>query len=181
MTKGTTLAERRLRHHIEIAAPIEAVWAELTILGRRQRAMMDTVLESSLEVGAPLYYKSPDGRRVFIVGRIVEIDAPTRLSHTQRLTTRDDPFTLVTWELEETAEGTSVTLLHTGWPEDTPKLDQVDDTWAMILPELKRVVETGDISTVLKVRYALMRAFMWAMPARTLVDNVGEPDEITER
>ena len=62
------MAERELLHSIEIAAPIEAVWAELTRLDGRQRAMMDTVLESSLEVGAPLYYKSPDGKRVFIVG-----------------------------------------------------------------------------------------------------------------
>lgn len=170
------MAERELRHHITIAAPIEAVWAELTKLGSRQRAMMDTVLESSLEVGAPLYYKSPDGTRVFIVGRVVAIDPPKRLSHTQRLTTRDDPFTLVTWELEETADGTSVTLLHSGWPADTPKLDQVDATWAMILPELKRVVETGDISTTMKARYALYRALMWTMPARTRTENVPEPE-----
>lgn len=172
------MAEQELRHHIEIAAPIEAVWAELTKLGSVQRAMMDTVLDSTLEVGAPLYYKSRDGKRVFIVGRIVEIDPPKRLTHTQRLTTRDDPFTLVTWTLEETAVGTSVTLLHTGWPTDTRKLDQVDGTWAMILPELKQVVETGDVSTSLKLRYALMRAFMWAMPARTRTENVPEPDAV---
>lgn len=170
------MAERELRHHITIAAPIGAVWAELTKLGPRQRAMMDTILDSTLEVGAPLYYKSPDGKRVFIVGRVVEIDPPKRLSHTQRLTTRDDPFTLVTWELEEVADGTGVTLLHSGWPEDTPKLDQVDATWATILPELKRVIETGDISPTLKTRYALMRAFMWLMPARTRTENVPEPD-----
>jgi hypothetical protein len=49
------LAEQgpELLHSIEIAAPIEAVWAELTRLDGRQRAMMDTVLESTLEVGAP--------------------------------------------------------------------------------------------------------------------------------
>lgn len=170
------MAEQELRHHITIAAPIEAVWAELTKLGPPQRAMMDTILESTLEVGSPLYYKSSDRKRVFIVGRIVEIDPPRRLAHTQRLTTRDDPFTLVTWSLEETDGGTSVTLLHTGWPEDTVKLDQVDSTWAIILPELKQVVETGDISTGLKLRYAFMRAFMWAMPARTRTENVAEPD-----
>lgn len=110
------------------------------------------------------------------MGRIVEIDPPKRLAHTQRLTTRDDPFTLVTWLLEEAEGGTSVTLLHSGWPQDAPKLDRVDATWTMILPELKRVVETGDISAGLKVRYALMRAFMWAMPARTRTENVAEPD-----
>jgi len=67
-----------------INAPIEAVWAELTKLRGTQHAMMDTVLESSLEVGAPLYYRSPDGRRIFIVGRVVEVDPPKRFVHTQR-------------------------------------------------------------------------------------------------
>jgi uncharacterized protein YndB with AHSA1/START domain len=169
------LAERELLHSITIAAPIEAVWAELTRIDGRQRAMMDTVLDSALEPGAPLYYRSPDGKRVFIVGRVIDVEPPRRLSHTQRLTMRDDPFTVVTWELEPAGEGTRVTLRHTGWPEDTKKLDQVDGTWATILPELKRLLESGDISRRLKARYVAFRAFMWAMPSRTKADNVPPP------
>lgn len=170
------MAERELLHRVVIDAPIQAVWDELTRLDGKQRAMMDTILESTLVVGEPLYYKSPDGKRVFIVGRVLEVDPPRRLSHTQRLTTRDDPWTVVTWELEEVEGGTSVTLRHTGWPDDTPKLDQVDGTWGMILPELKRLLETGDISAGLKARYLMMRSFMWMMPARTRAENVPEPD-----
>jgi len=172
------LPERELLHSITIAAPIEAVWAELTRIDGKQRAMMDTVLESELEPGAPLYYKSPDGKRVFIVGRVIDVDPPRRLSHTQRVTTRDDPFTVVTWELERVGAGTRVTLRHTGWPEDTKKLHQVDGTWAMILPELKRLLEGGDISRGLKVRYAMYRAFMWAMPSRTRTENIPEPPSV---
>ena len=171
------MAERELFHQIVIQSPMEAVWKELTRLDGRQRAMMDTVLESTLEVGAPLYYKTPDGKRIFIIGRVLEVDPPRRLSHTQRLTMRDDPWTVVTWELSELDGGTRVTLRHTGWPEDTPKLDEVDGTWGMILPELKRLLEDGDISARLKARYAMMRAFMWAMPGRTRAANVAEPPE----
>jgi uncharacterized protein YndB with AHSA1/START domain len=174
-TRSAELAERELLHQIVIHAPIEAVWTELTRLDGRQRAMMDTILESTLRVGDPLYYKSPDGKRIFIVGRVLDIQPPRRLSHTQRLTTRDDPWTVVTWELAEVDGGTQVTLRHTGWPEDTPKLDSVDKTWAMILPELKRLLEDGDISTGLKLQYAAMRALMWTMPARTRAANVPEP------
>jgi uncharacterized protein YndB with AHSA1/START domain len=169
------LPERELLHRITIAAPIEAVWAELTRIDGRQRAMMDTVLESALEPGAPLYYKSPDGKRVFIVGRVVEVDPPRRLSHTQRVTTRKDPFTLVTWELEPAGGGTRVTLRHTGWPEDTKKLHQVDGTWAMILPELKRLLEDGDVSRGVKAKYAMYRAFTWALPKSTRTENVPPP------
>jgi uncharacterized protein YndB with AHSA1/START domain len=161
---------------ITIAAPINAVWAELTKLSAKQRAMMDTVLSTTFEPGAPLLYKSPDGKIAFIVGRIIEATAPHRLVHSWQLTTRDDPPTVVTWELEEIEDGTRVTLRHTGFPEGTEKLDGVDRTWLMILRELKRLLETGDISRELKVRYAVMRRFMWAMPAKTRTGNVTIPE-----
>lgn len=170
------MAERELLQTIVIEAPIAEVWSEITRLGGRQRAMMDTILDSALEPGAPLYYRSPDGKRVFIVGRVVEVEPPYRLSHTQNLLLRDDPPTLVTWVLEEVDGGTRVTLRHTGWPVETKDLHKVDSTWVTILTELKRLVETGDISRKLKLQYALMRAFMWAMPAKTRAENVPAPD-----
>jgi uncharacterized protein YndB with AHSA1/START domain len=169
------LADKELLHTIDIAAPITAVWAELTKLDGRQRAMMDTVLATTLEAGAALYYRSPDGKRVFIAGRIVEVAPPRRLAHTWRLLIRDDPWTLVTWELDEVDGRTRVTLRHTGWPADGPSPRGVDATWTMVLAELKRLLETGDISLGVKARYLLMRAFMWAMPARTKTENVPEP------
>jgi uncharacterized protein YndB with AHSA1/START domain len=160
---------------ITIAAPITTVWAEITKLGK-QRAMLDSVLRTTLEVGAPLYYTSDNGKRVFIVGRVVEVDPPYRLVHTQRLTMRDDPPTLVTWELAEIEGGTRVTLRHTGFPEGTKKLDNVDRTWAGILRELRSLLETGDITAKAKAQYAMMRWFMWALPAGTRAENVSAPD-----
>lgn len=172
-----TLAEpgTELLHSIMIAAPIEKVWAEITRLDGKQRAMMDAVLDSTLEPGAPLYYRSTDGKRVFVVGRVVEVDPPRLLSHTQRLTMRDDPWTVVSWELEEVDGGTRVTLRNFGWPEDVKRLDKVDATWKGILTALKQVVESGDVGGGLKFQYAMMRAFMWAMPASTKSENVPEP------
>ncbi len=172
-----TLAETgtELLHSIVIAAPIEKVWAEITRLDGKQRAMMDAVLDSTLEPGAPLYYRSTDGKRVFVVGRVVEVDPPRLLSHTQRLTMRDDPWTVVSWELEEVDGGTRVTLRNSGWPEDVKRLDKVDTTWKGILTALKQVVESGDVGGGLKFQYAMMRAFMWAMPASTKSENVPEP------
>jgi uncharacterized protein YndB with AHSA1/START domain len=170
------LAERELLHQVLIRAPIQRVWDELTKLSGRQRAMMDLVLDSTLEVGAPLYYRTSDGKRVFVVGRVLEVEAPHRLRHTQRVTTRDDPFTIVTWELAETADGTAVTLRHTGWPEGTRKLEQVDRTWAGILPQLKHVLEHGDVSIGKKLEYLFYGLFMWALPARTKTENVPAPD-----
>lgn len=164
-----------LVHSIVIAAPIEEVWAEITRLDGKQRAMMDAVLDSTLDPGGPLYYRSPDGKRVFVVGRVVEVDPPRLLYHTLRLTMRDNPWTAVSWQLEEVDGGTRVMLRNSGWPEGVKRLGKVDSTWKGILVALKQVVETGDVGSGLKVRYALMRAFMWAMPAGTKAGNVPEP------
>ena len=74
---------------------------------------MDAVLDSELMAGAPLHYRSPDGERVFVVGRVVDVNPPRLLSHTQKLTMRDDPWTLVTRELSEVDGGTKVTVCAT--------------------------------------------------------------------
>jgi len=178
---------RDLHQSIEIAAPIEAVWAEITKLRGVQRALMDTVLQTSFEPGDPLYYKSRDGKRTFIVGRIVTVEPPVLLAHTQVLTTRDYAPTLVTWRLAPTAEGgTRVSVAHTGWQDDVKGVDSVDSTWAWILRELKNVMERGSVAPATAGKYALMRAFLWAMPARTRTDRVRvpdwmpAPDELTE-
>lgn len=165
-----------LLQSIVIASPIDAVWHELTKLGARQRAMMDTILDSTLEVGEPLRYATPDGKRVFIVGRVLAVDPPRHFSHTFRLLLRDDPVTVVSWDLEELDDGTRVTLTHTGYPDDIADLHKVDKTWVGILAELKSVLESGDVTAKTKVTYAFMRAFMFALPSRTKVDNVAIPD-----
>lgn len=165
-----------MMQQIDIAAPIEAVWAELTKLGSVQKAMMDTILDTTLEPGAPLRYTSRDGNRTFIVGRIVDVQPPSRLSHTYVLTTRDDPPSLVTWTLEQLTSGVvRVTVAHTGWADSATGLDRVDKTWAGILAELKRLLETGDVSFRLKTQYGIMRMFLWAMPAKTKTANVEVP------
>ncbi len=166
---------KELRQAITIAAPIEQVWAEITKVGAKQRAVLDSVLDTSFTPGDPIYYRSEDGKRVFVVGRVVECTAPTVFSHTQLLTMRDDPLTTVTWQLEEVPEGTRLTLIHSGWPLDSDPA-KVDKTWAGILATLKLLVETGDISRADKAKYALMRIFMFAMPGKTKTENVAVPD-----
>lgn len=169
------MAETEIRHSITIAAPIEAVWAEITKVGARQRAQLDSVLETTFSPGDPLYYKSQDGSRIFMVGRVLEFDPPRTFRHTQVLTMRDDPLTEVAWHLEAVPEGTRVTLVNSGWPADA-KMDKVDSTWKGILASLKTVVETGDVSGRQKVTLFLMRTFMFMMPSTTRSANVTVPD-----
>ena len=81
------MSERELLHSIVIAAPIDAVWARAHAARRPPAGDDGHRPRHTLEPGAPLYYKSDDGTRVFIVGRVIDVDPPRHLSHTQRVTT----------------------------------------------------------------------------------------------
>jgi uncharacterized protein YndB with AHSA1/START domain len=169
------VADREIRHSLTIEAPIEAVWAEITKVGTKQRAQLDSVLDTTFVPGDPLYYRSEDGTRVFMIGRVIACEPPRLFSHTQVLTMRDDPLTVVTWTLEPVDGGTQVTLVNSGWPADA-KMDKVDTTWQGILASLKSVVETGDVSGKQKMTLFFMRTFMFMMPAKTKADRVTVPD-----
>lgn len=47
---------------IVIDAPIETVWSEVVKLGRRNSALMDTVLDTTLEPGGPVLYRPTASR-----------------------------------------------------------------------------------------------------------------------
>lgn len=165
-----------LIQQIEIEATIEAVWAEITKVGSVQRPLINTELVTTFEPGSPIRYKSPDGKRTFVVGRIVEVVEPTLFSHTYVMTMYDDPPTLVTWSLEQIAPGrTRVTLRHSGWTEEGKAMDKHGKTWTGILADLKDHIETGDVSRKTKISQALMTTFMFAMPAKTKSENVEVP------
>ena len=151
------------------------MWAEITKVGTKQRAQLDAVLDTSFVPGDPLYYKSEDGSRIFMVGRVLACERPTIFSHTQVLTMGDDPLTVLTWTLEPVDGGTRVTLVNSGWPADA-RMDKVDSTWQGILASLKTVIETGDVSGKQKVTMFLMRTFMFMMPSKTKADRGSVPD-----
>ena len=174
--EAATVTERELLHAVDVRAPIATVWAELIRRGGPQRAMLDSVLDSTLLPGDPLAYRSRDGRRVFAVGRVIEVVPPYRFAHTQQLTGRDDPVTLVTWLLSDAPGGTRVTVRHTGWPSDTADLDRIDAIWGAVLPALRRLVETGSVGPRTRLRQAARRAIGWARPPGTAAEAVPPPD-----
>ncbi len=157
---------------IEIKTSVQNVWNEITKTGKIQRALYNTVLETDLTPGSRLRYYSPDKKRVFIVGEIVEVDPPTKLSHTYKFTQQDEPPTLVTWHLEEIPDGCRITLTHGGWTAEHKAPEKVAAGWTDILAILKTDLETGDIPFKTKIMYALMGKMMWMMPMSTTVVEV---------
>jgi len=153
---------------IHIAVPVQRVWDEITKTGRIQRALYNTVLETELRPGSRLRYYSPDRKRVFIVGEVVEVDPPRKFAHTyQMLMNGVEPPTLVTWQLEEENGGCRVTILHSGWTGAHKAPEKVAAGWKEILGLLKHDLETGDIPGKTKVMYAVMGWFMFMMPKTT--------------
>lgn len=157
---------------IEIKVPRQRVWDEITKLGRVQRAVMNTVLESTLVPGAKMRYYSADKRRVLVVGKVVEVVPPRRFTHTYMFTSRPETPSLVTWELEDMPGGCRVTITHSGWTDQVKTHKGVAGGWRWILNVMKAELETGDIPLTTKMIYGFFGALMFLQPKSTQVAEV---------
>jgi uncharacterized protein YndB with AHSA1/START domain len=157
---------------IDIAAPVARVWEEITRSGSRCRPMFGTMLFVRLEAGAPLRYRSVDGRHTFVAGEIVEAHAPHRLVHTFVFPNLPDAPTLVTWELAAQGEGTRVTVVHERFEGETQTFRSAVPAWPKILGLFKRVIETGDVGRGTKLQHALMGACGFLLPKSLRTDVV---------
>lgn len=157
---------------IEIAAPIQRVWDEITAHGPIQRWMFNCRLEGSLAPGGEHLWVTPNGKRAMVAGRVVEAVPPRRLVHTFFFTTLDESATTVTWELHEVGDRVRVTVTHTGFTDQAKTRKGVEGSWGQILADLKRVVETGAVGAGTRIKFALMNAMAFLLPASTRVDAV---------
>lgn len=148
----------------EIDAPLDAVWRELTQPGVVQRAYFDSVLESDLEPGSAIAYRTPNGKHTFIKGEVVAFEPPRRFAHTFTFMNLPDAPTQVAYSLEPDGEGTCVTIQHTGFEGETKTWREVGRGWPFILGNLKSILERGKLPFKTRLQYALMKLFMPFMP-----------------
>ena len=125
------------------------------------------MLDIDLTPGGRLRYSSPDRKRVFVAGEVLEVDPPRLLKHTYIFGLKPEAPTVVTWELTEVPDGTRVTLTHAGWTDAHTAPEKQISGWTEILGLLKSELETGDIPTKMKLIYWMQGLFMWAMPKTT--------------
>lgn len=159
---------------IDIMAPRQRVWEEITKTGRIQRAMMNTVLESSLAPGSKMRYYSPNRKSVFVVGEVVECIPLSKFVHTYMFTFRPEQPTLVTWELEEIPGGCRVTLTHSGWTNQEATHKGVVGGWRDILAVFKADLETGQIPLKTRIIYGLQGSMMFMLPKSTKTEEVAK-------
>ena len=157
---------------IDIMVPRQQVWDEITKLGKLQRPLFYTVLDTKLTPGSKLRYYSPDRKRVYIVGEVVEVVPPRKFSHTYMFTMNPEPRTLVTWELEEIAGGCRVKLTHSGWTTQAKTHKSVVGGWRDILRLLKAELETGTIPLRSRLFYRMMDKLTFMLPKSTKTSEV---------
>lgn len=155
---------------IVIHVPVEEVWDEITRTGSVQRPLFNTVLDIELRPGGRLRYSSPDRRRVFVAGEVLEVDPPRKLRHTYIFTMNPEPVTEVTWLLEEVPEGCRVTVRHAGWTTEKDAKKH-GAGWVQILGLLKSELETGGIPIRTRILYRVQSLFTWALPRTTRTDH----------
>jgi len=159
---------------IDIQAPVQRVWDEITKLGKVQRFIYNTVLDTALRPGARLRYYSPNRKRVFVVGEILAVEPPKKFSHTYLFTMQNEQPSVVTWELSDIPGGCRVKLTHSGFTDQVKTHKSHAGGWRQILGLLKKEVETGDIPLGTKLSYAMMGAMSFALPKSTLPAEVAK-------
>lgn len=159
---------------VDINAPIDKVWREITKTGEVCRPMFDCALQvkgDALVPGARMHYTNKSGKNTFIVGEVLEVEPPRRFVHTFRFTMQDDHPSTVTWELEPRGEhATRVTIVHV-FTKKTKATDMVGKGWTQILALFKSQLEDGDIPLKTKAQYAMMGAMSFMLPKRSRTEQ----------
>jgi len=159
-------------YSIDIAVPREAAWRELTKTGEVQFPMFNAILETDWEPGSKMLYYKPDRTMVFVVGEVVEVDAPRRFVHTYRFTDLDDAATLVTWDFEEIDTGVRVTVTHSHFDGPTPTHKRVQGGWRFILRTLKHQLERGKPPLKVRLIFGMMALMSFMQPKKIHTENV---------
>jgi uncharacterized protein YndB with AHSA1/START domain len=159
-----------------IGAPRERVWSALTASGVVQPFYFNSLFEADLAPGGALRYSTPDGKRIFIQGRVLEIVPGFKLVHEFRFFDLAEPPQTVSLELEETSHGTRVTIRHDGLDEAPLHRSRAKRGWSHILRNLKAWLEQGRLPLTTRMQYAVMKLLIPFMPAPPREDSIAPPE-----
>lgn len=159
------MTERVFR--IQIQAPIERVWRELTKTDEAQGAVFNAWLHTTvLGEGAPLQMRTGTGKNVIVDGRVLVHKPYTHFAHTHRFTQYDDPVCEVHYLLKEKDGGVEVTLRIVGMPAGTPTAKSMESGGDFILKHLKRLAEGQGLPFGTRLMYWLMGSMEFMLPKR---------------
>lgn len=154
---GKKLAERAV-YKVLIKAPIETVWSELIKTSSPRPFFWNSSWDAKELAPANAYRMvSGDGRTVAVVGEILEMEAPHRLVHSFRLTSLDDPESIVTYSLKETADGTEFCLITENIVAGSKSEKSMADGSQFIVNNFKAYMETGKVTLGARIMLTMFR------------------------
>lgn len=140
-----------LKYTIYIGGAPKQVWDALVSPEGTRAIFFGSVLESTFEAGAPFAYIGPgnDGdRTVHVYGTILTFEPYSQMSYVEHpgpsyRENHAELETRITMQLEPMGASTKVTLVNDQWPEGHPSYESTQQSWPLILSNIKSYVETG--------------------------------------
>jgi len=129
---------------IFIEAPATKVWDALTT-GEQTKLFWSRYVQSDWKVGSRVEFYTNDRSRLSHDGEVLECDPPRRLVMTFNTAPEGNPErpSRVTYELEQRADETKLTVTHEGFPPESKVLPGISEGWPRILSSMKSYLERG--------------------------------------
>jgi len=165
--EGTETKADQTVFRVEIRAPVEKVWAELTRTDAILPFFFNSVCKTTgLQEGASIRMRSRDGRYTSVIGEVLEFEPPYRYAHTFKFTTQDDPPCIVRYRLKEVDGGTEFTLINENVPAGSKSEKYMTQGGTFITTNLKALVETGKPTLGGRIALFMMGLFAPFTPKR---------------
>jgi uncharacterized protein YndB with AHSA1/START domain len=158
---------------ITIRGSIEAVWRELTKTDTPQQAVFNSHMHvaGAVERDRAVQWRTPSGRFVTAMGKVVDWDPPRRYAHTFRFARYDDAECMVAYDLRALEQGVEVTMTISGMQPGTRTAKDMTGGGSFILNALKAVVETGRPGFGARMLYRVFGWLEFMFPAKARVEN----------
>jgi uncharacterized protein YndB with AHSA1/START domain len=130
---------------IPINAPASQVWQSLIDPAIVVKYHLAPLRDIELREGGAIVYGTENAE--MIRGRITRLKPCAFLEHTFRFSpgyggTNNEPETLVSYTLSDTKSGSTLTLTHSGFPEENQMYANISGGWPYILDRFKALLES---------------------------------------
>jgi len=135
-------------YSVFIRATPEQVWDAITKPEFTTKYFYGSAVDTTGVPGTPWRGWSEDRTQQLVDGEVLESDPPRLLRHTWRALydpeTAAEPYSRVTWELEQAGDGvTKLTVVHDELEQAQKTAASVAGGWSWVLSGLKTLLETG--------------------------------------
>jgi uncharacterized protein YndB with AHSA1/START domain len=162
----------RAVYKVLIKAPIETVWSELVNTQKPRPFFWNSTWDTpGMKEGSPYRMLSKDRKVVAVIGDIIEMDPPHRMTTSFRLTSLDDPLSRVIYTLKETPEGVEFSLITENILAGSKSEKSMAQGAKFIVENFKAWVETGKVNFGARLTLAMMDLMAPLAPKAMRAEN----------